>query len=117
MNLHILFNDLVKGDGVILGSTCLRVFRPSILQQSKDPHVEWLEFVSCFGRQGIKNDRRAGGVAEPLHVGSFMQCVTVDDYIKEWECRSCCDPAQKEGRSFQTSQCKFDCLSSLGVKL
>ena len=67
------------GDAVILGRTCLRVFHPFVLQGSEDPHVQRLELVSHFGRQAVKNDRRAGGVAEPLHFGGFVRCVTVND--------------------------------------
>ena len=52
---------------------------PMCLQGSKDPHIEWLEFVSHFGGQAVKNDRGAGGVAEPLHFSSFMQYVTIND--------------------------------------
>ena len=61
------------------GSICLHVFHPFVLQGSEDPHVKWLEFVSHFGRQAVKNDRGAGGVAEPLHFSSFVQCMTVND--------------------------------------
>ena len=46
---------------------------------SEDPHVQQLELVSRFGGQAVKNDRRAGGVAEPLHFGGFMRCVTIND--------------------------------------
>ena len=79
MNFHIFSNDRVNGDAVILGHTCLHVFHPFVLQGSEDPHVQWLELVSHFGGQAVKNDRRAGSVAEPLHFSSFMQCMTVND--------------------------------------
>ena len=59
------------------------MFRPFVLQGSKDPHIQQLELVSRFGGQAVKNDRRAGSVAEPLHFGGFVRCVTVNDE-KNW---------------------------------
>ena len=55
------------------------MFHPFVLQGSEDPHVQQLELVSRFGRQAVKNDWRAGGIAELLHFGGFVQCMTVND--------------------------------------
>ena len=48
-NLEVLFNDCLAVDRPVLGSTLLCMFGPSILQGLEDPHIKWLELVSCFG--------------------------------------------------------------------
>src|SRR6266481_3424106 len=79
MNLEVLFDDCLAVDRPVLGSTLLCVFGPSILQGSKDPHIEWLEFVGCFRGEAVKDDGGAGSVAESLHFRGFMRYMTIND--------------------------------------
>ena len=67
VNLEVLFNDCLRVEPLIWGSTLLPVFCPWILQRSEDPSVKQLEFMSCFRGEAVKNDRGAHAIAELLH--------------------------------------------------